>query len=150
MEKLITIDGVQYRCTPVDEQEQQPKRWGDDENQRIDGYYIDTDSEFIEISDAYNEPENYNIFATKKLAKKALAMARISQKMKNDERFGGVVTDEEWKRDEYKYVYHREEGHIRLNCVYTLYHFLAFHTEEQADLFLQENEDLVKNYLMLD
>ena len=27
--------------------------------------------------------------------------------------------------------------------------FLAFHTPEQRDLFLTENEDLVKDYLML-
>lgn len=30
------------------------------------------------------------------------------------------------------------------------YTFLAFHTEEQRDLFLKENKDLVKDYLMID
>ena len=30
------------------------------------------------------------------------------------------------------------------------YKFLAFHTKEQAELFLQENEDLVKDYYMID
>lgn len=29
-------------------------------------------------------------------------------------------------------------------------HFLSFHTQEQRDLFLKENEDLVKDYLMID
>ena len=29
------------------------------------------------------------------------------------------------------------------------YNFLAFHTEKQAKLFLEENEDLVKDYYML-
>ena len=30
------------------------------------------------------------------------------------------------------------------------WNFLAFHTAEQRDLFLEENEDLVKDYLMID
>ena len=30
------------------------------------------------------------------------------------------------------------------------YEYLAFHTEEQAKLFLEENEDLIKDYYMMD
>lgn len=30
------------------------------------------------------------------------------------------------------------------------YQFLAFHTEEQRELFIEENEQLVTDYLMLD
>ena len=30
------------------------------------------------------------------------------------------------------------------------YYFLAFHTPKQRDLFLKENEDLVRDYLMID
>ena len=36
------------------------------------------------------------LFNTEKQAKSAVAMAKISQIMANDERFGGPVTDEEW------------------------------------------------------
>lgn len=58
---------------------------------------------------------------------------------------------EEWKDDEIeKYVIIREDSCIIKNYFYTDYHFLAFHTPKQRDLFLKENVDLVKDYLMID
>ena len=97
-----------------------------------------------------NISSSYNVFATRRQAKSALAMARISQIMANDERFGGVITDEEWNSaDLLKYVIARERGDISLSIYYTVYHFLAFHTRGQRDLFLKENEDLVRDYLCL-
>jgi len=95
---------------------------------------------------------NLNVFATEKQAKSALAMAQISQIMANDKRFGGVVTDEEWEdTDLDKYVILRNNMNTTCNgnACYN-YSFLAFHTQEQRDLFLKENEDLVKDYLMID
>ena len=78
-------------------------------------------------------------------------MARISQIMANDERFGGVITDEEWKSGRgVKHVIKRDGNNISDAIYYSYYHFLAFHTEKQRDLFLEENEDLVKDYLMID
>ena len=77
-------------------------------------------------------------------------MARISQIMANDERFGGVVTDEEWNRRGFKYTIGRNENTIEKVVYTTTWQFLAFHTEKQRDLFLSENEDLVKDYLMID
>lgn len=94
---------------------------------------------------------NYNVFATEKQAKSALAMARISQIMANDKRFGEVITDEEWNNPNIrKYCIDRFAGKRRIDVFDTTYHFLAFHTREQRDLFLEENEDLVKDYLMID
>lgn len=126
------------------------KRWRDDKLQLVHGYYITSHSG---IQDVYqpctNTRDNYNTFATLKQAKAALAMARISQIMANDKRFGGVVTDEEWREDRAKCVLERYLGGInKWKCCDT-YQFLAFHTEEQCDLFLKENEDLVRDYLML-
>ena len=72
------------------------KMWRDNEYKTISGYYIRTDSHITYSQDYSNTKENYNIFATEKQAKSALAMARISQIMANDKRFGGVVIDEEW------------------------------------------------------
>ena len=127
------------------------KRWRDNEDVQIKGYYIYGSNSTICYSDSYfNTPNNYNIFATEKQAKSALAMARISQIMANDKRFGGVVTDEEWEHNEsVKYVIQRGTKNIIKNDCYNLYHFLAFHTLEQRDLFLKENEDLVKDFLMI-
>ena len=130
------------------------KRWRDDENQTIKGFWIGHSSHIIpyfsERKDT-NRPNNYNVFATEKQAKSALAMARISQIMANDERFGGVVTDEEWKNPNIiKYAIDRKLNRIYEALYSTFWTFLSFHTPEQRDLFLKENEDLVKDYLMID
>ena len=126
------------------------KRWRDNKDVQIKGYYISNVSIIRPSEFNSNNCCNYNVFATEKQAKSALAMARISQIMANDERFGGVVTDEEWEHNEsVKYVIQRGTKNIIKNYCYHLYHFLAFHTLEQRDLFLEENEDLVRDYLCL-
>lgn len=127
------------------------KRWRDDENAKISGYYISDESHIWDAADCCckNEEENYNLFASKKQAKSALAMARISQIMANDERFGGIITDEEWSNFSTKYCITRCENEVDTFTSAGSYNFLAFHTIEQRDLFLKENEDLVKDYLML-
>jgi len=127
---------------------QKKKRWRD-KDAVIGGYYINDSSEII-FAKCHNTLANCNVFATKKQAKSALAMARISQIMANDERFGGVVTDEEWADDDlFKFAITRKNNHIETAIYGSYYDFLAFHTKEQRDLFLKENEDLVKDYLML-
>ena len=72
------------------------KRWRDG-NPHIDGW--DSSGDYIagkyhHVAGKYYglpwKDGNLNIFATKKQAKSALAMAQISQIMANDERFGGV------------------------------------------------------------
>lgn len=126
------------------------KRWRDNEYKTISGYYTHIDSRIIYSEDHSNNKENYNLFATKKQAKSALAMARISQIMANDERFGGIVTDEEWCDGNWQYVIIRTDNDLEIALHLSSYVFLAFHTKEQAELFLKENEDLVKDYYMID
>ena len=141
-----TFDCIRFK--PIEK-----KRWRDKKDVRIEGYYICGGDSIICYSDSYfNTPNNYNIFATKKQAKSALAMARISQIMANDERFGGVVTDEEWNDNRIvKHIIAREDDSITTkNYYYSCYYFLAFRTDTQRELFLKENEDLIKDYLMLD
>lgn len=128
----------------------QKKRWRDDEDAKFDGYYI-AGSIIKYVPTQWNVSNAYNIFATEKQAKSALAMARISQIMANDERFGGVVTEEEWEdKHTIKFAIIRRLNLISFLRLFRDYEFLAFHTVEQRDLFLEENEDLVKDYLMLD
>ena len=94
---------------------------------------------------------NPNIFATLKQAKSAMAMAQISQIMANDIRFGGPITDEEWKNEDLSKFclerYKSERPIAMAPC--TQYHFIAFHTLEQLRLFTKENEDLLRDYFML-
>lgn len=129
------------------------KRWRDDENACVEGYYIDSIGNIKNVSledNQRNIKDNYNIFVTEKQAKSALAMARISQIMANDKRFGGVITDEEWKYNSRKYVIKRKDNQIYKSDYNSYWMLLTFHTVEQRDLFLEENEDLVRDYLMID
>ena len=119
-------------------------------NFTINGFYISNDSRIID-GEFHNYKTTRNMFTTEKQAKSALAMAQISQIMANDERFGKVVTDEEWNNVSLpKYCFFRYDNKLQKDVIYHTYTFLAFHTEEQRDLFLQENEQLIKDYLMLD
>ena len=155
-QKTIIIDGVEYICTPKESEpkqseqpQEQPKRWRDDESATICGFSITMDSE-IKQADGLNNCHNRDIFATEKQAKSALAMAQISQIMANDPRFGGFVTNEEWEDSTVdKFIIYRGGNNIRTDFANLSYEFLAFHTEEQCDLFLEENEDLVRYYFML-
>ena len=132
------------------EEVEEPKFWSDNKNNTFDGFFIGTCGNILEVSKLDNTVPNYNLFATKKQAKSTLAMARISQIMANDiENFGGVITDEEWENDEWKFVIYRCDNRIKTISVVSIYHFLAFHTEKQRDLFLEKYPQLVKDYLMI-
>ena len=140
---LSTIDKIVFK-KKVD-------RWRDRTGLKVSGYFIDEENNFSVLRDfPYSKP-SYDIFATKAQAKSALAMARISQIMANDERFGGVVTNEEWANTYTpKLIITRVKNQIFKDANFGTYHFLAFHTKEQRDLFIEENEDLLKDYLMID
>ena len=137
-----TFDCIKFK--PVKQ-----KRWRNNETNEVSGFYLGIYSNIIPYEGS-NRHTDYNTFATEKQAKSALAMARISQIMTNDERFGGVVTEEEWDDDSTKYTIHRWGHEIKASGYSSIYTFLAFHEEEQRDLFMQENMDLLKDYFMLD
>ena len=126
------------------------KRWRNKENYDVSGYFIQNDSKIVPHLSGHNTSINYNVFATEKQAKSALAMARISQIMTNDKRFGGVVTDEEWGNNVPCYYVILKVRNILVITTSYRYEYLGFHTEEQANLFLEENEDLIKDYYMMD
>ena len=124
------------------------KRWRDDEDASATGFQLCMDGKLYHTDEVYFNEEY--AFATKAQAKSALAMACISLIMTYDERFGGVVTDEEWNDDDcWKYVIRRYKNTYTAYSTFSEYHFLAFHTAEQRDLFMQENKDLVRDYLMI-
>ena len=105
-----------------------------------------------EIVKVLNTETNYDVFATEKQTKSVLAMSRISQIMANDiANFGGVITDEEWNNDEWKFVIYRNGSCICIckTAIIHDYHFLAFYTEKQRDLFLKIYPQMAKDYLMI-
>ena len=115
----------------------------------INGFYIYHSQIFSH--ECQNNKAARDMFATEKQAKSALAMAQISQIIANDERFGRVITDEEWDDCTLrKFVLYRFCNRLDCSIYFTEYAFIAFHTEKQRDLFLKEYEQLVKDYLMLD
>lgn len=145
-------DGEDGRDLVIVGEVEEPERWADDEDAMGEGWYFDGDSEIRSSAQEFlNDDYNRKFFATEKQAKSALAMARISQLMAHDERYGGVITDEEWMDDSStKFAIERLENDIVTDFSYTQYYFLAFHTKEQRELFLSENEQLVKDYLMIE
>lgn len=125
--------------------------WSDEEKKYAKGYFIDCFSGIEYNSCTRYNQGNYRYFASKKQAKSALAMARISQIMANDiKNFGGMITDEEWENDEWKYVIYRNGCSINITSIMNDYYFLAFHTAEQRNLFLDKYRYLVKDFLMID
>ena len=109
--------------------------------------YISTIGEIISSSYGAYSNNDRNLFIDKKHAKSALAMAQISQLMPY---YGGAITDEEWGDSTRKYVISRYKNTIIDDYKVSLHHFLAFHTEEQRDMFYKYNESLIKDYLMIE
>ena len=132
------------------EEVEEPEFWSDKEDKEAKGYFIGFESNIIYHTPTHYYHRQHKYFASRKQAKSALAMAMISQIMANDiEHFGGAITDKEWKEWNRKYIIYRTENNIEVAFTFTDYYFLAFHTEEQRDLFLEKYRDLVKDYLMI-
>lgn len=92
---------------------------------------------------------NYNI--QEKIIKKAIATIKIAELIEHC--YGGMITDEEWQnKDMPKYAiqgYADKLNTLEYNTVYDYKQFIAFHTEEQRDVFFEYNEQLCKDYYMI-
>ena len=132
------------------EEVEKPEFWSDCTYNTFDGFIINTGQSISKVQNFPNIKLHHDVYATKKQARAALAMARISQIMAHDiEHFGGVVTDEEWKEDKSKFVIYRMNGNAFSTSITSSYSFLAFHTAEQRNLFLEKYPQLVADYLMI-
>lgn len=120
-------------------------KWEDLE--RLSGYYITYNSKIYEADSFQIIGDNRNVFLTERHAKSALAMAQISQLMPY---YGGEITDEEWMKSEMKYTIEKNGKKVYSDERVGTYMLLAFHTKEQRDGFLKNNEQLVKDYLMIE
>lgn len=114
---------------------------------RISGCYITDNCIIRPASNITANEENKNVFLIEKHAKSALAMAQISQLMPY---YGGEITNEEWENSSSKYIIDKYDNRIDISFHRNAYYFLAFHTSEQRDEFLKNNEQLVKDYLMIE
>lgn len=115
--------------------------------ERLSGYYITYNSKIHEANNFQISRDNRDVFLTLKHAKLALAVAQISQLMPY---YGGEITGEEWENSSRKYIIDKYGSRINITFHTNAYYFLAFHTKEQRDEFLKNNEQLVKDYLMIE
>lgn len=113
----------------------------------VSGCYIANNCIIRPASNIIANGENKNVFLSEKHAKSVLAMAQISQLMPY---YGGEITNEEWENSSPKYIIDRYGNMINITFHTNAYYFLAFHTNEQRDMFLKNNEQLVKDYLMIE
>ena len=149
LDGLWIYDPNTYDLVIVEEVEE-PEFWSDTTGAKLEGFYISNASNILIQTNTVLCNTTRNTFASKKQAKSALAMARISQIMANDiKNFGGVVTDEEWENAEWKFIIYRDGCSISTTAIMSDYSFLAFHTEKQRDLFLEKYPQLIKAYLMI-
>ena len=115
---------------------------------KIKGYVVDGHSCINSIPEIKACYLDKHIAASEKVAKSMLAMAMISQLMPY---YGGEITDEEWNNPtNNKYTIEKRYGTIYIDAYCSVNCFLAFHTDKQRDEFLKYNEQLVKDYLMID
>lgn len=157
--KIIIPDGYEidnekstFEKIVFKKKEKEVKTWDD-----LVGKKIPNGSRVISISSStnvlvsrwtFNKNSDENTFIDERHAKSALAMAQISQLMPY---YGGAISDNEWNDANLpKWVIMRYGKSIDKKSHFSEYCFLAFHTREQCAEFLKYNEQLVKDYLMIE
>ena len=118
---------------------------------KINGYYIDSLSNFHKVEDEHEYENtcgaNRNVFVTEKQALSALAFAQITQLLPY---YGGYT---EFRNDANNYVigYCPDSEQFVVNCwehyIYSQFHF---ESQKSAEEFIKNNEDLLRQYFMLD
>ena len=110
----------------------------------INGVFINLYSGLSDCVDSPNHPIHYNVFLNEKYAKSALALAQISQLLPY---YDSKV---DWTISSYKYCICRYKNRIITSVLQSAFEFLAFNTEVEAKRFLKHNEQLIKDYFMVD
>ena len=155
--KIIPPEGYEidrenstFECIKFKKKE--PERWIDSPNRIISGYYIDEDSVIISIDEIPQWEKDKNVFATEEQAKSALAFAQLTQILANDKRFDSYVSNihDNPRGTIYTILYNRATEILKYTTHNSFcYNGISFKKEEQADLFIKENEQLLKEYFMV-
>ena len=110
----------------------------------IDGIYIDAYSGINECVGGLNASYHHNVFLNEKYAKSALALAQISQL------FPYYDANVDWSTDGIKYSIISESNKIVIVASWRNKQVLSFNSRKEAERFLKYNEQLVKDYFMID
>lgn len=113
---------------------------------KIDGFFITSGARIVRAQiSVFDKEQDRNVFLNEKYAKSALALAQISQLLPYYD------TNVNWDDcDKPKYCIIRRGNEADTTDFYELRHLLAFNTIAEAERFLKYNEQLVKDYLMID
>lgn len=112
---------------------------------KVSGVLIDNaSSKIYKSGDFPTTFLNKNVFLAEKYAKSALALAQISQLLPY---YDSKV---DWNECYKKYVIVRNYGSLNIETYHNTYQFLAFNTYAEAARFLKYNEQLVKDYYMME
>lgn len=118
----------------------------------INGYRFDAINNTLISAEVIANNADKNLPKSEKVAKAILAMAQISQLMPY---YGGEVTELDWSNEEIRKYYITKHIDITTNHAVISrgetvdeYYFLAFYSRLERDLFLENNGQLVYDYLM--
>lgn len=126
-----------------------PKSWEDAfAGNPICGYCIGRQC-YIEEADTFAEYSDKNVFKTEKQAKSALAYAQITQLMALPCYNGDWIPDWE-NRNEEKYFPYRANNIILSGIVYAEFQHVAFKSYNIYKAFLENHEDLLRQYFQMD
>lgn len=112
---------------------------------KISGYGITTENVIVHWSGLSTIKDNKNVFLNEKYAKSALALAQISQLLPY---YDSNINWENLMST--KWCILNKRNSICIDCYGVTHHVLAFNTKEEAERFLKHNEQLVKDYYMID
>lgn len=115
--------------------------WEDLEN--IKGVFINYASIIQEVRESILDDDNRNVFLNEKYAKSALALAQISQLLPYYD------SNVNWRNSKDKYCIDKEHNKIVITKWSSIYHVLAFNSQEEAERFLKYNMQLIKDYFMM-
>ena len=124
----------------------QIKTWYDVEKQ---GYYAEDEWVYEDKASERVDAIVYKGPFRSQIINKAIATFKIAKLIELG--YGGMVTNEEWNNNTYKWhiVYDAQQNKYKVFWE-TLYKDpLSFHTEEQAIEFLENNRDLLDDYNMI-
>ena len=147
----IDKENSTFECIKF-KKKQEIKTWDDlckHGSSKNGGFFIRTYGDIapIDVDGRLSNGER-GVFLTEKEAKSARAAAMISQLMPY---YGGAITYDEWEDEgKDKYILDRVKNKVNKGTLYVAYCLLAFHTREYRDEFLKNNEQLVKDYLMIE
>ena len=147
----IDKENSTFECIKF-KKKQEIKTWDDlckHGSSKNGGFFIRTYGDIapIDVDGRLSNGER-GVFLTEKEAKSARAAAMISQLMPY---YGGAITYAEWDcLDSSKYIIRRFGNGIDPRTSLASYSLLAFRTPEYRDEFLKNNEQLVKDYLMIE